>query len=159
MAIAVYGRLDDLLRERGLTIADLQHQIEQQFGLAVDAEALRRLTGPDAAHQADLTVAAAATRTLGVGLDDLFTVDAGTAEDDLSVMQAYVGDPAPGQIRALLDLQIERELNENEQRELKALVEARTARTQAIFARLGNDPDRCRAFLARAERLRTSASS
>ena len=46
MAVAVFGQLDHLLRERNLTVEDLERQIEEQYGLDVDVAALDRLAGP-----------------------------------------------------------------------------------------------------------------
>lgn len=159
MAIAVYGRLDELLRERNLTVAELKLQIEVLFGLKADDEALARLTGPDAAHQTDMTLAVAAIRVLGVSLDDLFAVDAGSVDDDVSRMQTHIIDPTPRRIRELLDVQLKRKLSDSERRELEALVEARTTSAHALFDKFGNDPRRIRAATERARRRTPSTSS
>ena len=121
MAIAVFGQLDHLLRERNLSLADLKRQIEERYGLEV--EALDGLIGPQAVRQADLTLAAAAAIVLGVDLGELFAVEElprGAAE---SAGQSFLTEDQTHRLWALLDLQDERDLTEDERRELCALVD------------------------------------
>lgn len=156
MAIAVFGQLDHLLRERGLTLADLKGQIEKRYGLEV--EALDGLAGPHAVLHADMTVAAAAAIVLGVELGDLFTVDAGANDID-PVLEERLLDELPVQrIQALLDIQQERDLGDGERQELDALLEDRETVTQVCLDRLGRDPQRLRAFVLQARRRKASAT-
>src|SRR5688572_31898945 len=76
MAVAVYPRLGELLRARNLSVAALSRQIERQFGMAVDRKTLYRLAASAAVQRADLEIAGAAAAVLGVGLGDLFDIEA-----------------------------------------------------------------------------------
>ncbi|HEY7067077.1 MAG TPA: helix-turn-helix transcriptional regulator [Chloroflexota bacterium] len=76
MGVAVYPRLNELLRAKNLTVAELERQIEQQFGVQVDPKTLYRLTYPERVQRADLEIAGAAAAVLGVSLGDLFDVQA-----------------------------------------------------------------------------------
>ena len=76
MGIAVYPRLDELLRARGLTVAELERRIERQFNMTVDPKTLYRLTHADPIQRADLEIAGAVAKVLDVRLDDLFDVQA-----------------------------------------------------------------------------------
>jgi hypothetical protein len=156
MAVAVYGQLDKLLRERNLTIADLKRQIEERYGLEVDA--LDGLTGSHSVRQADMTVAAAAAIVLGVELGDLFAVDASAIDIDPSLEERLLDDAPAQRIRALLDLQEERSLNDGERSELETLIEERLAITEICLDRLGRDPQRLRAFVNEAKRRKASAT-
>jgi hypothetical protein len=123
VAIAVYGRLDELLRERNLTVAELKLRIEVQFGLAVDSEALARLTGPDAARQTDMTLAVAATRVLGVSLDDLFASEDVPAYVSPTSDESFLTEEQTSRLRVLQDLHNDGKLSRDELRELDALVD------------------------------------
>ena len=78
----VYPRLAELLKERNLTVAELERQIKERFGLAVNPKTLYRLTQAARVQRADLEIAGATAAVLGVGLDDLFAVDARPADDN-----------------------------------------------------------------------------
>ena len=95
MGIAVYPRLDELLRARGLTVDELERKIERQFGMSVDPMTLFHLMHSDPVQQADLEIAGAVAKVLDVRLDDLFDVQAtaapesdGDVEFDLSPEQS-----------------------------------------------------------------------
>jgi hypothetical protein len=156
VAVAVYGQLDRLLRERSLTVADLKRQIEERYGLDVDA--LDGLTGPHAVQQADMTVAAAAALVLGVELGDLFAVDASAVDLDPALESQLLDEEPIRRIRALLDLQEEQGLSEPERQELETLVAEREAVTQTSLDRLGRDPQRLRDVVMRARRRRAAAT-
>src|SRR6266542_4409937 len=74
MGIAVYPRLNELLRAHDLSVAELERRIERRFGLQVDPKTLYRLTHTDPIQRADLEIAGAVAEILGVGLDDIFDV-------------------------------------------------------------------------------------
>ncbi len=124
MTVAVYPRLDELLRERNLTIADLKRQIQERYGLELDSRTLDRLARPEPVQHTDLTIAGAAAMILGVGLGDLFAIEANPIgvspllEDD-----DYLDADQAQRMQVLLDLEDERPLSEHEQRELDALVD------------------------------------
>jgi len=90
MSIAVYPRLAELLETSNMTVAELERHISDRYGLAVDVETLYRLTQMAPIQRADLEIAGAVTAILGVGLDDLFRVDAvpvdGDSEEELQVL-------------------------------------------------------------------------
>ena len=92
MSVAVYPRLAQLLAARRLTVAELERQIEERYGLSVNAKTLYRLAQPAPVQRADMEIAGAAATILGVGLDDLFVVDAVAVDDDAA--EAGILDPA-----------------------------------------------------------------
>lgn len=115
MTVVVYPRLAELLEERHITVEDLKRWITDQFGLAVDATTLLRLTEPTPVRQADMELAGAAAAVLGVGLDDLFTV-ATLPEKDEAVLDA----PDSKRLETLLSGQDA--LSEEERAELQQLL-------------------------------------
>lgn len=129
MSVAVYSRLGEQLQARRMTVSDLQRQIMTRFGLAVEARVLDRLTREPRVRRPDVEIAAAAAAVLGVGLGDLFAVDAvplqehdaGTsappAEDDALLDVAH-----RQRLSALFALQDRRLLTAEEQAELDRLV-------------------------------------
>jgi hypothetical protein len=119
MVVAVYPRLGELLQRRGLTVAELQRQIEGRFALPVDRKTLYRLTYHEPIKRAELDVAAAAAAVLGVGLSEMFEVEANPVTDDL-------GDLTPeeaSRMAELLDAQTRRALPAAERQELEGLVD------------------------------------
>lgn len=131
MSVAVYSRLGDLLRNRNLSVGDLQQQIAMRFELAVDVRTLNRLAHTGRVRRPDLDVAAAVADILGVGLDDIFAVEATPVNGrglgvDGSVLAGAEDDILdPDQNRRLDDLfeaQDWRTLTDDERRELRALV-------------------------------------
>jgi hypothetical protein len=76
MSVEVYLRLSELLREKNLCVAELERQIEQRFRLSVDPKTLYRLTYDEPIQRADLQIVGAADAEHGVGLGDLFHVEA-----------------------------------------------------------------------------------
>jgi hypothetical protein len=122
VAVAVFGQLGHILRERNLSLADLKRQIEERYGLPVDLTVLERLSSPEAIDRTDMRVAAAAAMTLGLSLDDLFSVqDAlngprGSKESFLSKAEAR-------RVHELFDLRDARGLTSEEERELRSLVD------------------------------------
>jgi transcriptional regulator with XRE-family HTH domain len=121
MAVAVYPRLDELLRARKLSVAELERQIERRFGLAVDPKTLYRLTSAEPVQRADLEIAGAAAAVLGVGLDDLFEVRA-TPIDEAEVARTDLSPDESRRLAELFDRQARGALSTAEQAELEALV-------------------------------------
>jgi hypothetical protein len=121
MGVAVYPRLDALLRERRISVAELARQLEQLFGLSVDPKTLYRLAASDPVQRADLNIAGAVASVLGVGLDDLFDVRA--VRVDLGESEDEILDPIKSQRLAdLFDRQSRGILNPAGRDELETLV-------------------------------------
>jgi len=137
MSVMVYSRLGELLRDRNLTVRDLQQRIATRFGLAVGARTLDRLARAERVRRPDLEVAAAAAETLGVSLNEVFVVDTtpipaalddkAAAEmgdvDDLLDDEDDVLDPEQSRrLRQLFDLRDRRPLHDDEAAEQNALI-------------------------------------
>lgn len=121
MSIVVYPRLAELLKERDLTVAELERQIKERFGLTVNVKTLYRLAQTAPVQRADLEIAGAAASILGVGLDDLFTVDARSNDDSEADLQ-LLGPAANRRMAALVDRQAHGLLTDEEWSELEQLV-------------------------------------
>lgn len=125
LPVTVYSRLGDLLLDRNLTVADLEREIGERYGLDVDRRALQRLTYVEPIERVDMELAGAAVSILGVGLGDLFEVDAVPAGAGAGE-GGEIGDLGPDQSRrlaALLDQRARQGLANTEQAELEGLVE------------------------------------
>jgi hypothetical protein len=121
LSVAVYPRLNELLRLHELTVAELERRIARRFGLSVDPKTLYRLASTEPVQRADLEIAGAVAAVLGVGLDDLFDVHAVPVAGE----EAAAGDLDPGQSRRLAELfdrQAHGTLADSERQELEALV-------------------------------------
>src|SRR5687768_12580182 len=108
MGVAVYPRLEQLLHDRNLTAADLARLIEARYGVAVAAGSLARLTSADPAGHDDLTVAGAAAAVLGVGLGELFDVQAvpvGAGRTSEEGLESYLDEPSTRRLFELFDRQ------------------------------------------------------
>jgi transposase len=111
-----------MLRSRNLTVAELERRIERRFGLAVDPKTLYRLASPEPVQRADLEIAGAVAAVLGIGLDDLFDVQAIPLDHDDG---SGTGDLDPHQsqrLAELFDRQARGALTESERTEIEALV-------------------------------------
>jgi len=132
MSVAVYSRLGDLLRARGLDVEDLRRRIVADTGLEVNARALTTLVGDKRVMRPDIEIAGATAATLGVPLDDIFDVrvvpDAVEANGEGNGTDAGEWDPlGPERSRRLDDLRAlrdERDLDDEESAELRALLDA-----------------------------------
>jgi hypothetical protein len=132
MSVAVYSRLGDLLRARGLDVEDLRRRIVADTGLEVNARALTSLVGDKRVMRPDIEIAGATAATLGVPLDDIFDVrvvpDAVEANGEGNGTDAGEWDPlGPEWSRRLDDLRAlrdERDLDDEESAELRALLDA-----------------------------------
>ncbi len=120
MSVIVYPRLGTLLREKQLTVAELERQIESRFGLAVNPKSLYRLTQATPVQRADLEIAGATAAVLGVGLDDLFTVEAVSSDDETEA--AILGPAESKRMSALIEKQRCQLLADDEWDELEAIV-------------------------------------
>jgi hypothetical protein len=122
MSVVVYPRLAELLKEKNLTVAELERQIEERFGLSVNIKTLYRLTQHAAVQRADLEIAGAAAAILGVGLDDLFTIEARPSTEDNEADLPVLGPEESRRMTALMERQAQRLLTEEEWAELETLV-------------------------------------
>jgi hypothetical protein len=123
LAVTVYSRLGELLLDKNLTVADLDRQIGERFGVEFDRRALQRLTYAEPLERVDLSLAGSAAVVLGVGLGDLFELEVSAPA---GVEGAEMGDLGPDQSRrlaALLDRRARQGLSNPEQAELEELVE------------------------------------
>jgi len=123
VAVTVYSRLSELLLDKSLTVADLERQIGERFGIEVDRRALQRLTYAEPIERVDLSLAGAAAVVLGVDLGELFELEVGATG---GAETAEIGDLGPDQSRrlaALLDRRARQGLSTAEQGELEGLVE------------------------------------
>jgi len=122
IGIAVYPQLSELLRRKNLSVAELERQIEQRFGLSVNVKTLYRFTSPEPVQRADLEIAGAVAAVLGVSLDDLFHVQATPVNEHGDETSAL--DPVESRRLAdLFDRQSCGLLSAAEQRELETRVD------------------------------------
>jgi hypothetical protein len=122
MSVAVYPRLSELLRSRQLTVAELERQIKQRFGIRVDAKTLYRLAHAEPVQRADLEIAGAAAAVLGVGLGDLFEVQAIPVDQSLSGDAEDLSPEQSQRLAWLFDRSSRGELTPVEREEMEALV-------------------------------------
>lgn len=162
MSVMVYSRLGDLLRDRNLTVRDLQRQLATRFGLAVEVRTLDRLAQAERVRRPDLELAAAAAAALGVSLNEVFSVETTPADGRIEpVPEATDGEEDgavldPEQRRRLQSLYNEqsgRALTEAEWAEMRALVDEEGRRlyergVQDIAATRGQPVEQVRAELA-----------
>jgi len=123
MGVAVYPRLGELLHERRLTVDELGQQIEARFGMTVDPKVLQRLTHASPIQRADLQVAGATAAVLGVGLDQLFTVEATPVNAGLEEPESLLSAEQDRRMTELFDRQDRAGLTDAEQAELENLVD------------------------------------
>ncbi len=122
MGITVYPRLAGLLKERDLTVAELGRRIEDRFGVGVNAKTLYRLAQAAPVQRADLEIAGAAAAILGIGLDELFTIDARPREDEGEEAADILGPADSRRMAGLVDRQAHGLLTDAEWEELETLV-------------------------------------
>lgn len=123
MPVTVYPRLGDVLRGQGLTVAELERQIEQRYGVLVDRKTLHRLTYPEPIERVDLEVTGAIAAVLGVGLDELFEVEAVAVGSSNGVETGELSPEESRRLSELFDQQARRALRDGEQHELGGLVD------------------------------------
>jgi hypothetical protein len=122
--VTVYPRLGDVLRRKNLTVAELERQIEQRYGVLVDRKTLHRLTYPEPIERVDLEVTGAVAAVLGVGMGELFEVEAvalGGGESSGGESGELTSEES-SRLSELFDQQSRRALRESEQTELDGLV-------------------------------------
>ncbi len=122
MSVAVYPRLAQLLEDKHLTVAELGRQMEERYGISANAKTLYRLAQAAPVQRADLEIAGAAAAILGVGLDDLFTVEAVSVADEQGTESSVLGLVDSRRMTALVDQQAHRLLTDEEWAELRELV-------------------------------------
>lgn len=127
MGVAVYPRLGELLRESNLTVADLERQIELYYGLSVDQQALNELVHAGPIRRADLEVAAAVAAVLGIGLGDLFEIEAAPV---LPPEEPVLDPEQSRRLDELFEAQSRRDLSPAERSEVEALVAEHSRRLQ-----------------------------
>jgi hypothetical protein len=120
MTVVVYPQLGEILRARRLTVADLERQLRQRFGLTVNTKTLYRLTKTEPIQRADLEVALATAAILEIALDDLFTMQTLPNDGDAAVP---VLDPAASRrLAELFDRQATHTLTTAERGEIDRLI-------------------------------------
>ncbi len=122
MSVTVYPRLAELLKERGLTVAELGRRIKERFGLGVNAKTLYRLTQAAPVQRADLEVAGATVAILGIGLDDLFTIEAHPYNRDSEAEVSILEPEDSRRMAELVDRQAHELLTDTEWEALETLV-------------------------------------
>lgn len=136
VAVAVFGQLDHVLRERNLTLADLKRQIEERHELTVDEVALAQLAGNERLAQFDLTVVGAAANVLGVPLDDLLFVLALPFSPERPTTKVnMLTEEETWRVWALFGMQEKRILSDRERQELEAISEEGDRRARELFWR------------------------
>jgi hypothetical protein len=122
MSVVVYPRLAELLAARHLSVAELERQIEERYGLTINAKTLYRLTQPAPIQRADLEIVGATAAILGVGLDDLFTVNAVATDEDPETEARMLSAADSRRMAVLVGRQAQRLLTDEEWAELEDLV-------------------------------------
>ncbi len=92
MSVMVYSRLGDLLRDKNVTVRDLQQRLAARFGLMVAVRTLDRLARTDRVRRPDLELAAASAEVLGVGLSEIFAVETAVADKEVQPNADGLGD-------------------------------------------------------------------
>jgi hypothetical protein len=123
MPVTVYPRLGDVLRGQNLTVAELERQIEQRYGVQVDRKTLHRLTYPEPIERVDLEVTGAVAAVLGVELGELFEVEAVAVGNSDGAETGELNVEESRRLSELFDQQARRALREGEQHELGGLVD------------------------------------
>jgi hypothetical protein len=116
MGVAVYPKLGVLLRSRRMSVRELERQIEARFGLAVDPKTLYRLASSEPVQRADLEIAGAAAAILGVGLGDLFDIEARPVESS-ELTESFLDPAQSRRLADLFDAQASRALTPHERDE------------------------------------------
>jgi hypothetical protein len=121
--VAVFSRLDSLLQERNLTLAEVRQQIEALYGIVDNDATLEHLASGEVLEDANLNVVGAVAGLLGVSLNDLLQVFAlpvsmlnPPSEPD------FLTEEESRRLYELFDRQDDGILTSDEQRELDALV-------------------------------------
>jgi len=122
VGVTVYPRLGALLAERHLSVSALEREIEARYGLPVDPKTLYRLTQGAPVQRADLEIAGAAAAVLGVGLDDLFQVEATPLGAPLPAVEGDLPPDQAARLSVLFGLQAQRLLTDAEREEVATLV-------------------------------------
>jgi hypothetical protein len=122
MSIAVYPRLSAILEERHLSVEDLGRQIEERYGITVDRGTLQELMMAAPMERTDLAAAGATAAALGIGLDELFSVQALPVLLDLPEPEPLLSSEKSRRLDDLFDRQDDGTITEAETCEIEALV-------------------------------------
>jgi hypothetical protein len=122
MSVAVYPRLSAILEERRLSVDDLGRQIAELYGITVDPRTLQELMQEAPMERADLAAAGAAAAVLGIGLDDLFSVQAWPVLLDLPEPEPLLSPEKSRRLEDLFDRQDDGTITNAETAEVEALV-------------------------------------
>lgn len=125
MALTVYPRLGELLRERDMSVAELTRRIEQRYGRSVDPKTLYRLTTREPIQRVDIALIFQVAAILDLRIDALFDILALTPEVEFYDSEEPKGFlPAAQQqrMRDLFSLDDARGLTAVERAELEQLV-------------------------------------
>ncbi len=121
MGVMVYPLLGELLRDRNMTVSDLERDIVRRYGITVERGALERLMQPVPMRRTDMETAGAVAKVLDIGLDGLFDVRAvGGGQGDGG--EQYLSRSEASAMARLLDRQDEGIITDAEQQELDALI-------------------------------------
>jgi hypothetical protein len=126
MAITVYPRLGQLLRERKMSVAELARQIEARYGRSVDPKTLYRLTANEPIKRVDIDIVFQIAGVLDLRLEELFDILALTP--DVAFFEeeqpdALLSSDENRRMGELFFLEDERDLTRAEREELDALLE------------------------------------
>ena len=123
MAITVYPRLGELLRERKMSVAELARQIEARWGRSVDPKTLYRLTSDEPIKRVEIGLIAQIAAVLELGMGELFSVLGLTL--DVEFYEEFDDPQTRGQylrMRELFGLRSGRNLSRAERKELDNLL-------------------------------------
>ena len=127
MSVTVYSRLNELLRQRDLTVGALERHIDERFGILLDPGVVDLLMRDAPVRQADVTAIGAVAAALDVELGELVVVRVVSAEDDAEEDMSDLNPSDSRRLDALFDKQGLDSLSEGEQAEMRRLV-AQSAR-------------------------------
>jgi hypothetical protein len=105
-----------------MTVAEIERHLKQRHNLDVNIKTLYRLTRAAPIQRADLEIAGAVATILGVGLDDLFSVEAVAVDEQSEADLQVLGLADSRRMAELVARQAQRLLTEQEWAELEELV-------------------------------------
>ncbi len=124
MSVRVYSRLDDVLRLKGTSVADLRSSIANHFGFAPDMRTLTRWARPARVRRLDVELAWTVAAVLDVGLEEVFAVEEPDETED------HVLSPEEDRcLHELYNIRRDRGLTEAEQSEMDTLIATYSRRT------------------------------
>ncbi len=127
MSVTVYSRLNELLRQRDLTVGDLERHIDERFGVLLDPGVVDRLMRDAPVRQADVAAIGAVAAALGVEVGELFQMRAIPIEDDAGENISDLNPRDSRRLDVLFARQDRVPLSADEQAEMRQLI-AKSAR-------------------------------